>query len=91
MGAEGAHARGHGGRKRVGLGQRHTVLRRDENRGGQGGRWDPEGLLSTVPAIATALSGVIAGRWIADARRSSHERASGLFVAGVALIAVGFA
>src|SRR6266487_2639217 len=26
--------------------------------------WDPEGLLSTVPAIATALGGVFAGDWL---------------------------
>jgi predicted acyltransferase len=26
--------------------------------------WDPEGPLSTIPAVATALLGVLAGRWI---------------------------
>ncbi len=54
------------------------------------GRWDPEGLLSTVPAIATALSGVLAGRWITSGH-SGSERASGLFVAGLASIAAGLA
>lgn len=57
----------------------------------KGGTWDPEGLFSTLPAIATALSGVLAGRWLQETQRSSHERASGLFVAGVACVAVGFA
>jgi predicted acyltransferase len=28
--------------------------------------WDPEGALSTIPATATALLGLIAGRWIAS-------------------------
>jgi len=28
------------------------------------GTWDPEGLLSTMPAIATALAGVFAGDWL---------------------------
>ncbi|MEZ0228812.1 MAG: acyltransferase family protein [Planctomycetota bacterium] len=55
------------------------------------GKWDPEGLFSTIPAIATALSGVLAGRWIGETQRSGFERACGLFVAGVACIAVGFA
>jgi predicted acyltransferase len=32
----------------------------------RGGRWDPEGLLSTVPAIATTLIGLIAGWFIAE-------------------------
>ena len=30
------------------------------------GRWDPEGLLSTMPAIATTMVGLIAGWFIAD-------------------------
>ncbi|MEP6834969.1 MAG: heparan-alpha-glucosaminide N-acetyltransferase domain-containing protein [Gemmatimonas sp.] len=30
--------------------------------------YDPEGLLSTVPAIATVLLGVLAGRWLQSAR-----------------------
>jgi predicted acyltransferase len=32
------------------------------------GTHDPEGILSTLPAIATALTGVIAGRWINSGR-----------------------
>lgn len=30
--------------------------------------WDPEGVLSTLPAITTTLLGVFAGRWIAGGR-----------------------
>src|SRR5690606_41763198 len=26
--------------------------------------WDPEGLLSTIPALATALGGILAGVWL---------------------------
>ncbi|MFA1771233.1 acyltransferase family protein [Rufibacter glacialis] len=26
--------------------------------------WDPEGILSTLPAVATALTGVLAGQWL---------------------------
>jgi predicted acyltransferase len=42
---------------------------------------DPEGLLSTLPAAATAMLGVFAGRWIGGGR-PIHERLSGLFAAG---------
>lgn len=46
---------------------------------------DPEGLLSTVPAIATTLLGLRAGAWLraGDVRR--------LAVAGVLLLAIGWA
>ena len=48
--------------------------------------YDPEGLLSTLPAIAQALLGVAAGEWLL-ARRGSR----GLLVAGVAMIVGGLA
>jgi predicted acyltransferase len=43
--------------------------------------WDPEGLLSTLPAIGTAMLGIMAGRWIAQPRPVA-ERLNGLFAAG---------
>jgi len=43
--------------------------------------WDPEGLLSTIPAIGTVLLGVIAGRWIAE-KRPLPERIAALFAVG---------
>jgi predicted acyltransferase len=50
--------------------------------------WDPEGPLSTIPAIATVMLGIFAGRWIADKRRSLLERIVGLYGAGcVAMVA----
>jgi predicted acyltransferase len=53
-------------------------------------RWsDPEGLLSTVPAIATAMGGVFAGDWLKERRQSNHS--AGLFVAGVLAMAAGLA
>jgi predicted acyltransferase len=55
-----------------------------------GGRiYDPEGLLSTIPAIATTLSGLLAGHWL-KARREAHEKVAGLFVAGLACVVVGW-
>jgi predicted acyltransferase len=50
--------------------------------------WDPEGLGSTAPAIATVLFGVMAGRWLRS-KRSGREKAAGMFLAGLALIAAG--
>lgn len=43
--------------------------------------WDPEGLLSTLPAIGTCLLGVLAGRWLAR-QEPLAERLNGLFAAG---------
>jgi predicted acyltransferase len=50
--------------------------------------WDPEGLLSTMPAIGTALLGTLAGLWITSARTPT-EKALGLFIGGLAGIIVG--
>jgi predicted acyltransferase len=50
--------------------------------------WDPEGLLSTIPAIATAMLGVFCGRWVADKRRPLLERIVGLYgVGSLAMVA----
>ena len=50
--------------------------------------YDPEGILSTIPAIGTAILGVMAGRWIKE-RRSLIERIAGLFAAGCLAMVVG--
>ena len=50
--------------------------------------WDPEGVVSTLPAIATALFGVLAGQ-ILRLRRGLAERTTWLFVAGTVLLAAG--
>ncbi|MDQ8168937.1 MAG: DUF5009 domain-containing protein [Gemmatimonadota bacterium] len=55
-----------------------------------GGRtWDPEGLLSTMPAVGTMLLGTFAGRWIARQELSLAERLCGLFAVGALLMMVG--
>ena len=43
--------------------------------------WDPEGPLSTIPAVGTAMLGVFTGRWIAQ-ERPLEERLNGLFAIG---------
>ncbi|HUG42404.1 MAG TPA: heparan-alpha-glucosaminide N-acetyltransferase domain-containing protein [Longimicrobiales bacterium] len=50
--------------------------------------WDPEGILSTLPAVATVLSGVFTGRWLRSGR-SGGAVTVGLLAAGVAAVAVG--
>jgi predicted acyltransferase len=50
--------------------------------------FDPEGLLSTLPAVATCLLGTFAGeRLLAD--RPPADRTVGLFLAGAALMVAG--
>ena len=43
--------------------------------------WDPEGILSTFPAIGTTLLGVLTGRWL-QSERPLSERINALFAAG---------
>jgi len=50
--------------------------------------WDPEGLLSTVPAIGTTILGVLAGLWLRETGTSSRA-VRGLLLAGVGGVAVG--
>jgi predicted acyltransferase len=49
---------------------------------------DPEGLLSTLPAIATALFGLLAGLWLRT-QHTNRRKASMLAVAGALLVVGG--
>jgi predicted acyltransferase len=49
---------------------------------------DPEGLLSTLPAIATALLGVFTGEWLRS-KRSSQNKALGMLVFGTIGLILG--
>ena len=57
---------------------------------GGGKVYDPEGILSTVPAIATTLFGVLTGHWLRR-RRDDYEKVAGLFAAGMIGVVVGWA
>lgn len=50
--------------------------------------YDPEGILSTLPAVATALLGVLAGTWIRSGWPSDRI-AMWLAVAGISGVAIG--
>jgi predicted acyltransferase len=50
--------------------------------------WDPEGVLSTLPAIATTLLGLLFGEWV-RAGRPPFVTSLGLLLGGLALTALG--
>jgi predicted acyltransferase len=52
--------------------------------------YDPEGILSTLPAIATTLCGVLTGHLLRS-RRTATEKVAAMFVAGTAGVIVGWA
>ncbi|MBK6799287.1 MAG: DUF5009 domain-containing protein [Acidobacteria bacterium] len=51
--------------------------------------YDPEGIFSTIPAIATCLSGVITGQWLMT-KREPLDKAAGMFAAGALCAIVGW-
>jgi predicted acyltransferase len=51
---------------------------------------DPEGILSTIPAVVSALAGIFAGEWL-RARHEVRDKLIGLFVWGNLLLAGGLA
>ena len=50
--------------------------------------WDPEGVLSTFPAIATTLLGLLCGEWIRSGR-GRYPKTLGLLLGGFVLTALG--
>lgn len=55
---------------------------------GYGVTYDPEGLLSTLPAIATVLIGIVAGKWLRK-EQPIRCRVLGMLMAGVLLTSAG--
>ncbi|MFN7945184.1 MAG: DUF5009 domain-containing protein [Blastocatellia bacterium] len=51
--------------------------------------YDPEGILSTAPAISTCLAGVLTGRWL-QMKREPLDKAAGMFAVGALCIIVGY-
>jgi predicted acyltransferase len=50
--------------------------------------YDPEGLLSTLPAVATTIIGMLAGHWL-GAQRSREAAARGMLAAGAIGVGLG--
>ena len=50
--------------------------------------WDPEGLVSTLPALGNLLLGVLAGRWI-EGPVAKADKTVWLFIAGLACLWLG--
>jgi predicted acyltransferase len=51
--------------------------------------WDPEGLLSTLPAVATVLLGALTGAWIGERERPLGDRLAGMFAVGALAMMLG--
>ncbi|HKV36961.1 MAG TPA: DUF5009 domain-containing protein [Pyrinomonadaceae bacterium] len=51
--------------------------------------YDPEGLLSTIPALVTTMIGVLTGHWLRN-EKTRMEKVAGMFVAGAVLTAIGW-
>ncbi len=64
--------------------------------------YDPEGILSTFPAIVTTIAGVLTGTWLVGTQAARLQappatsgpdrlnKVAGMFFAGVVLLAIGF-
>lgn len=53
------------------------------------GDFDPEGLFSTIPAIATAILGLLTGQWL-KSQYSKSKKLIGLVVGGLVCVGLGF-
>ena len=51
--------------------------------------WDPEGILSTIPAISTGLFGVLIGTWLRRKDKTAADKVAWMFSIGVIAIIVG--
>jgi predicted acyltransferase len=54
------------------------------------GTWDPEGILSTLPAISSCLLGVFAGMLLKNHTISNNRKAAYMFGMGVILVTLGY-
>lgn len=55
------------------------------------GNWDPEGLLSGIPAVSSCLLGVLAGLAMKHTGMSDRTKVTRLVLGGAILVAAGFA
>lgn len=51
--------------------------------------FDPEGILSTIPAVITTISGALTGTWL-KSKRDNLEKVAGMFFFGIVLTVTGW-
>ncbi|MFC3561476.1 acyltransferase family protein [Pedobacter jamesrossensis] len=51
--------------------------------------WDPEGVLSTLPAVGTCLFGILVGIWMRRKDVDNPTKVAWLFTAGIAAVVLG--
>jgi predicted acyltransferase len=52
--------------------------------------WDPEGLLGTLPAVGTALLGILTGTWLRQKSKTEMVKVYGMLGAGLVLVVTGW-
>ncbi len=52
--------------------------------------YDPEGVLSTLPAVVTTLIGVLTGQLLRT-NKSAYQKAAGMFIGGMVCVVIGWA
>ncbi|MFZ0930279.1 MAG: heparan-alpha-glucosaminide N-acetyltransferase domain-containing protein [Syntrophobacteraceae bacterium] len=52
------------------------------------GAWDPEGIVSTIPAVATTLFGVLTAQWLSSSF-PGYRKVAGMVCAGLVLLIAG--
>lgn len=64
----------------------------DKTPDGNGGffRWDPEGALSTIPAVGTAILGIFCGLLLKDKQKPALKKVQILAGAGALMVVLGF-
>ncbi len=55
-----------------------------------GGNFDPEGILSTLPAIVTAMLGMFAGEYVRVGRHSGNRKTANMLLAAALMFAAGY-
>lgn len=53
--------------------------------------WDPEGVLSTLPAIGTCIAGMLTGQWLLRKTEKIENNILGIIAAGFAAVVAGLA
>lgn len=52
---------------------------------------DPEGILSTLPAVVTAMAGIFAGEFVRQSKVKEYKKVGIMLLASLALLVVGYA